>query len=121
VDQVREACQTAKSGVDAAEAQLKFAEDQVSFTELKADAAGVVTAVGAEPGEVVQAGRMIVAVAHQGGRDAVFDVPAQVIRSAPNDVTVTGSLSDDPSVTTTAGVRAVATQDVSLTWTYSER
>ena len=31
--------------------------------------------VGAEPGEVVQAGRMIVQVARQDGRDAVFDVP----------------------------------------------
>ena len=37
------------------------------------------TAVGAEPGEVVQAGQMIVQVARQDGRDAVFDVPAQVI------------------------------------------
>src|SRR5262249_28197296 len=108
LDQVREAFQTAKSGVDAADAQLKFAEDQVSFTELKADAAGVVTAVGAEPGEVVQAGRMIVGVARQGGRDAVFDVPAQVVRSAPKDVAVTGTLSDDPSGTATGRVRARA-------------
>ena len=42
--------------MEAAEAQLEAAHDQVSFTELKADAEGVVTAVGAEPGEVVQAG-----------------------------------------------------------------
>ena len=57
-----------------------IAQDRLSYTELTADAAGVVTARGAEPGEVVQAGRMIVQVARQGGRDAVFDVPAQVIR-----------------------------------------
>ena len=118
LDQVREAFQTAKSGVDAAEAQLKFAEDQVGFTELKADAAGVVTAVGAEPGEVVQAGRMIVGVARQGGRDAVFDVPAQVIRSAPKDVAVTVTLSDDPSVTTTGRVREVAPQADPVTRTF---
>jgi len=118
LDQVREAFQTAKAGVDAAEAQLKFAEDQVSFTELQADAAGVVTAVGAEPGEVVQGGRMIVAVARQGGRDAVFDVPAQVIRSAPSDATVTVSLSDDPSVTTTGRVREVAPQADPVTRTF---
>ena len=30
-------------------------------------------------GEVVQAGQMIVRLARQDGRDAVFDVPAQVI------------------------------------------
>ena len=62
----------------------------LSFTELHADAEGVVTAVGAEPGEVVQAGRMIVRLARQDGRDAVFDVPAQVIRTAPADPEITG-------------------------------
>ena len=49
------------------QAQLRFAQDQVSFTELHADAEGVVTEVGAEPGEVVQAGQMIVRLARQGG------------------------------------------------------
>ncbi len=84
-DRARQAQQTAQSAVDSATAMLKNAKDQVSFTELRADAEGVVTAVGAEPGEVVQAGQRIVQLARQGGRDAVFDVPAQVIRSAPTD------------------------------------
>ena len=47
-----QALQTAQARVDAAEAQLKLARDQVSFTELKADAPGVVIAVAAEPGVV---------------------------------------------------------------------
>src|SRR5262245_65789508 len=53
LDQGRESFQTAQSQVEAAEAQVKFAQDQLAFTELTADAAGVITAVGAEPGEVV--------------------------------------------------------------------
>src|SRR5262249_24971780 len=60
LDQARESFQSAQSQVEAAQAQLKFANDQVSFTELQADAVGVITAVGAEPGEVVAAGRMVV-------------------------------------------------------------
>jgi multidrug efflux pump subunit AcrA (membrane-fusion protein) len=56
----------------------------VGFTELHADAAGTVTAVGAEPGEVVQAGQMVLQVARQDGRDAIFDVPAQLLRQAPD-------------------------------------
>ena len=40
---------------------------------------------------------MIVQLARQGGRDAVFDVPAQVLRSAPGDPRVTVRLTDDPS------------------------
>ena len=49
-------CGRPKPSSTRAKAQLKAAHDQVDFTELKADAEGVVTAVGAEPGEVVQAG-----------------------------------------------------------------
>jgi membrane fusion protein, multidrug efflux system len=96
-DQAKRELRTAEAQVEAAEAQLKTAHDQVDFTELKADAEGVVTAVGAEPGEVVQAGQMIVRLARQGGRDAVFDVPAQVLRTAPSDPVVNVQLANDPS------------------------
>jgi RND family efflux transporter MFP subunit len=109
-DQAKQAQQTAQSQVDAAEAQLKSAHDLVSFTELKADAPGVVTAVGPRAGEVVQAGQVIVRLARKDGRDAVFDVPAQLIRSAPSDPQITVSLSDDPRVTARGRVREVAPQ-----------
>ena len=79
--------------------------DLVSFTELKADATGVVTATGAEAGEVVQARQMIVKLARQGGRDAVFDVPAQVLRSAPSDPVIAVNLTDDLAVTANGHVR----------------
>ena len=78
---------------------MKAAHDLVSFTELKADAPGLVTATGAEAGEVVQAGQIIVKLARQDGRDAVFDVPAQVLRSAPSDPVITVNLTDNPAVT----------------------
>ena len=107
-DRARQALQTAESAVESMQALVKNAEDQVSFTELRADAEGVVTAVGAEPGEVVQAGQMIVRLARQGGRDAVFDVPAQVLRGAPSDPEIRVTLADDPSVGTTGRVREVS-------------
>ena len=118
-DQAKQALQTATSQVDAAEAQMKAAYDLVSFTELKADAPGVVTAVGPGAGEVVQAGQMIIRVARQSGRDAVFDVPAQVIRSAPSDPRITVNLTDDPSVTATGRVREVAQQADPVTRTFA--
>src|SRR5262249_54478072 len=98
-DQAKRELRTAEAQVEAAEAQLKTAHDQLGFTELKADAEGVATAVGAEPGEVIQAGQMVVRLARQGGRDAVFDVPAQVLRSAPSDAVINVQLSNDASVT----------------------
>ena len=109
-ERARQARQTTRSQVEAAEAQLGFAEDQVSFAELHADAEGVVTAVGAEPGEVVQAGQMIVRLARQDGRDAVFDVPAQVIRSAPAEPEFQVSLTEEPSIKAVGRVREVAAE-----------
>ena len=118
-DQAKQALQTAESQVDAAEAQMKTAYDLVSFTELKADAPGVVTAVGPAAGEVVQAGQMIIRLARRGGRDAVFDVPAQVIRSAPTDPRITVNLADDLSVKTTGRVREIAPQADPVTRTFA--
>jgi membrane fusion protein, multidrug efflux system len=104
-DQATQALQTAQSQVDATEAQLKSAHDLVSFTELRADAPGVLTAIGPAAGEVVQAGQMIVRLARKDGRDAVFDVPARLIRSAPADPQIIVSLTDDPKVTAHGRVR----------------
>jgi len=117
-DQATQAQQTAQSQVDAAEAQLKTAHDLVSFTELKADAPGVITAVGPGAGEVVQAGQMIVRLARKDGRDAVFDVPAQFFRSAPSDPQITVSLTDDPDVTAHGRIREVGAQADPVTRTF---
>ena len=118
-DQATQARQTAQSQVEAAEAQLKVAHDLVSFTELKADAPGVVTATGPRAGEVVQAGQMILKLARQNGRDAVFDAPAQLIRSTPSDPEITVSLSDDPAVVARGRVREVAPQADPVTRTFA--
>lgn len=120
-DQAKQAATTAQSQVDAADAQLKSAHDQVSFTELEADAPGVVTSVGAEPGEVVQAGQMIARIARKDGRDAVFDVPAPLLRSAPSDPVITVNLADAPAVKATGRVREVAPQADPVTRTFAVR
>jgi RND family efflux transporter MFP subunit len=117
-DQAKRELRTAEAQVEAVEAGLKTAHDQVDFTELKADAEGVVTAVGAEPGEVVQAGQMIIRLARQGGRDAVFDVPAQVLRTVPSDSVVNVQLASDPTVTAVGHVRQVSPQADPVTRTF---
>ncbi len=118
-DQATQALQTAEAQVDAARAQLKTAEDLVGFTVLKADAPGVVTATGPRAGEVVQVGQMIVRLARKGGRDAVFDVPAQLIRAAPSDPAITVTLSDDPNVSVQGHVREVSPQANPVTRTFA--
>ena len=120
-DEALEALQAAEAQVDAAQAQLNIAQDRLGYTELLADGPGVVTARGAEPGEVVTAGRMIVQLAREGGRDAVFDVPARVIQSAPADPVITVALTSDPNVRTTGRVREVSPQADPVTRTFKIR
>ena len=54
-DQAQKELQTAEAGLDDAQARLSNQALRVSWTILQADAPGTVSAVGAEPGEVVQA------------------------------------------------------------------
>jgi RND family efflux transporter MFP subunit len=117
-DEARQNLETAQSRADSARAQLYIAENLVGYTELIADSAGVVTAVGAEPGEVVQAGRMIVQVAREDGRDAVFDVPAQVKDLAPADPEIEVVLTMDPAVSAVGRVREVAPRADAVTGTF---
>lgn len=120
-DQVEKQLQAALSGVEDVEARLKIAQDRVSFTELKADAPGVITATGADRGEVIQVGQMIVQIARQEGKDAVFDVPARLIEIAPPDPEITVSLTTDSNVRATGHVREVAPQADRVTRTFQVR
>jgi membrane fusion protein, multidrug efflux system len=117
-DQAEQQLKTAQAQVESAQARLQNAKDNLAYTELKSDVAGSVTAKGAEPGEVVAAGRMVLQVARQGGRDAVFNVPSQLIRRSPTNPEVTVALSEDPTVVATGHVREVAPQADAATGTY---
>jgi RND family efflux transporter MFP subunit len=120
-DQAQQNLRTAQSRVDDAHAQLEIAEDRVRYTQLKANVTGTIIARGAESGEVVQAGQMIFQVARKEGWDAVFDVPAQVIRSAPPDPNIVVALTDDASVTAKGSVRQVDPQADPVTRTFKVR
>ena len=117
-DEAQQKLLTAQAQVDSAQAQVRIAREQQSYTVLSADAPGAVTAVGAEPGEVVHAGQMVVQLAREGGRDAVFDVPEQLIRNGPRDPVVEIALSNDPQVKATGRVREIAPQADSATRTF---
>ncbi len=117
-DEAQQALAAAQAQVESGEAQVRIAQDQLSYTKLSADASGVVVAVGAEAGEVVRAGQMVVQVAQQGGRDAVFDVPEELIRNGPRDPIVELTLTNDPQVRATGRVREVAPQADAATRTF---
>lgn len=70
---------SARAQLDQAQAQLASQQNQLGYTRLRADVAGVVTGVDAEPGQVVGqvigAAVPVVRIAPDGPRDAVFSVP----------------------------------------------
>jgi membrane fusion protein, multidrug efflux system len=110
---------TTKAQLDATEARLKSAEEQLSYTELRSDAAGVITEKGAEVGEVVPAGKMVLKVAQQSGRDAVFDVPAQAIRDGlALGEQVEVWLADNPEIKTAGKVRQISPEADPVTRNY---
>jgi membrane fusion protein, multidrug efflux system len=117
-DSAVRAFETAKAEVDAAAAQAHDAEEKLGYTKLLADAPGTAITTGAEAGEVVRAGQMIITVAHQDGADAVFDVPATLMRRVSPDALITVSLHDDPSIRTTGRVREVAPKADPVTRTF---
>lgn len=59
----------------AAEAQARLAKNQTGYTALAADAAGVVVAVLAEPGQVVTAGQGVFRLARDGEREVAVAIP----------------------------------------------
>jgi membrane fusion protein, multidrug efflux system len=117
-DSAQEALHSAEATVDSAQAEVLTAQDQLSYTILRADRPGAVTAVGAEPGEVLRAGQMIVQLAGQSELDAVFDIPERLIRTGARDPVVDLVLSDDAQVRATGYVRQVAPQADSATRTF---
>ncbi|MBI1408282.1 MAG: efflux RND transporter periplasmic adaptor subunit [Caulobacter sp.] len=117
-DLAEQALKSAEAQVASTTAQLHTARDRLGYAELVTDVAGSVTATGAEAGEVVRTGQMIIRVAPDGKRDAVFDVPAQLIRNAPKNPRVEIALTDDPKIKTTGHVREVAPQADPVTQTY---
>jgi len=120
-DQAVALLKTAESQVEAVQSQVSLAENRLSYTRLFSNAAGVVTARGPEPGEVVSAGRMIVQVAREGARDAVFDVPGRIKDVAPKIPEITVALTDDPRVTVAGRVREVSPRADPVTGTFAVR
>ena len=73
-DEADKELRTARASLEAAEVALGTAEDALSYTKLKADADGIITARDIEVGRVVSAAQPAFTLAHNGPRDAVFNI-----------------------------------------------
>lgn len=65
----------AKTRVEAAESRLALARNAAAYGELRAPAAGIITELGGEPGQVVAAGQPVATLARAGGREIEVFLP----------------------------------------------
>ncbi|QRM57490.1 efflux RND transporter periplasmic adaptor subunit [Sinorhizobium sp. BG8] len=107
-DNAEETYRTAKAALDVARTGLATAVDALTYTELHADGDGVITARNAEVGQVVQAAESIFTLAHDGPRDAVFDVFEGLLLRNERDSKIGVSLLSDRTRVIAAPVREVA-------------
>ncbi|WP_054312645.1 efflux RND transporter periplasmic adaptor subunit [Mesorhizobium sp. 1M-11] len=109
-DQADQALKVAQGSVEAAKSALANAKENLSFTELRAGAPGIVTARTVEAGQVVQAAQTVFVVAEDGDRDAVFNVQETLVAgvhgSGPPPVAV--ALLADPKITAQGVVREIS-------------
>jgi RND family efflux transporter MFP subunit len=107
-DRAQQNLDSAKSALQSANAQLGTASEALDDTELRARAAGVITARSLEVGEVVQAAQTVFTLAQDGERDAVFDVPESMFFGEVERGRVLLSLVSDPDVTAVGYLREIS-------------
>jgi RND family efflux transporter MFP subunit len=117
-EQAEALLKTADSQVESAQTQVALATNRLDYTRLVSNVTGVVTVQGAETGEVVGPGRMIVQVAREGARDAVFDVPARVKDAVTANGEFAVALVSDPKVTANGTIREIAPRADPVTGTF---
>lgn len=77
LDRATSAAAEAASRAERGAQALRLAQNQLSYTELRAETDGIVTATLAEPGQVLGAGTPVVTLAREGALDVVFALPEQ--------------------------------------------
>jgi RND family efflux transporter MFP subunit len=105
------ALQAQRAQLEQARAQAGVQVNQAAYASLVAPAAGVITAVEAEPGMVLAAGTPVLRLAHAGARDAVFVVPEGGLNAIRAVLGQSGALRVRPwgrSETLPATVREIA-------------
>ena len=79
----------AEGRLERAKRALDLARNQLAYSDLKADADGVITATMAEAGQVVATGQAVARLAHRGEKEAVVALPETWLGEArKSDATV---------------------------------
>jgi RND family efflux transporter MFP subunit len=119
-DRKKAAKDEAEGRLERAKRAVDLAHNQLDYSELKADADGVITATLAEPGQVVAIGQPVVRLAHRGEKEAVVALPETWLAEARSSK-ATVQLWSAPGRNFTARLRELSPQADAMTRTYAAR
>ncbi|NQD38984.1 efflux RND transporter periplasmic adaptor subunit [Permianibacter sp. IMCC34836] len=115
------AYEVARSQFDQAVAQARVGDNQAGYTQLIADANGVVTALQAEIGQVVAAGQPVVTLARSGEREVQIAVPESRVDELRRATDIAVRLWAKPEKAYPGKVREIAPDTDPVTRTYNTR
>ena len=121
LDQQKLALDQAEAQLRSAQAQREIHANQRGFTVLTADRDGVVTAIGAETGQVVGAGQSVVTVAAEGEREVAISIPEGRVDELRNARSLQVSIWAHPGRRWKGVLRELAPATDSVTRTYAAR
>ncbi|RXG90409.1 efflux RND transporter periplasmic adaptor subunit [Bradyrhizobium zhanjiangense] len=115
LDNAEQARAGAEASVAQEQANLTKAIEQLGYAQIRADFGGVVTAVGAEVGQVVSPGQTVVTVARPDIREAVVDIGEDLPVRLEVGLPFTVSLQLLPTVQVEGRIREIAPQADAVT------
>lgn len=121
LDQRQSLASTALARVDQAKSQLASAENNLAYTVLRADAAGVVTAVQAEVGQVVAQGQGVIRLARTDELEILVGVPEHRLKAVREAQGASFELWSDPGRRHAAKLRELSPSADPVTRTYAAR
>ena len=121
-DEALRQLKSARAELESVEAKAWIAKEQLDYTQLKAEADGVVTDKLAEVGEVVTAGQAVLRIGQNKLKDALFEMPEDIIRSGLTlGQKIETCLDRNRDVCATASVYEIAPEADSVTRTYQTK
>jgi RND family efflux transporter MFP subunit len=117
LDSAEQSDAAAQAAVIRAQSNLTKTREQLSYTKVSAEYAGVITAVGVQVGQVVNPGQTVVSVARPDVREAVIDVAEDLAGALRVDTQLAVTLQLDPRLRVAGKVREIAPQADQVTRT----
>jgi RND family efflux transporter MFP subunit len=111
----------AQANVDASQAAYRGQSNQAGYASLVSDVDGVVTAVDAEVGQVVQPGTPVVRVARQGEKEIVIGLPEDKVETLRRITDVQVRLWADPKNAVAGKIREISPVADPSTRTYTAK